>query len=36
MLTENVRLMRQMFLPIAILEHHQMIDPKLNVYEICE
>jgi len=36
MLTENVRLMRQMFLPIAILEHHQMIDPSLNVYEICE
>ena len=36
MLTENVCLMRQMFLPIAILEHHQMIDPKLNIYEICE
>jgi len=28
--------MRQMLLPIAIVEHHQMIDPRLNVYEICE
>ena len=27
--------MRQMLLPIAIVEHHQMIDQSLNVYEIC-
>ena len=36
MLTENVRMMRQKFMPIAILEHHQMIDPVLDVYDICE
>jgi hypothetical protein len=36
MLTENVRMMRQKFMPIAILEIHQMIDPVLNEYDICE
>jgi len=36
LLTENERMMRQKFLPIAVLEHHQMIDPVLNVYDICK
>jgi len=36
MLTENQRMTRQKFLPIAILEHHQMNDPALNVYNICD
>jgi hypothetical protein len=36
MLTESVRMMRQKSMPIAILEHHQLIDPVLNEYDICE
>jgi hypothetical protein len=36
MSADNVRMMRQKFMPIAILEHHQMIDPVLNVYDIYE
>jgi hypothetical protein len=35
-LTENERMMRQKFTPIAVLEHHQMIDPVLSVYDICD
>ena len=29
-------MVRQKFMPIAILEHHQMIDPVLDVYDICD
>lgn len=36
MLTENERMTRQKFMPIAILEHHQMIDPVLDAYDICD
>ena len=36
MLTENERMMRQKFMPIAVLEHHQMIDPVLSDYDICD
>lgn len=36
MLTENERMMRKKFMPIAVLEHHQMIDPVLDVYDICD
>ena|SRR5579871_4198143 len=36
MLTESERMMRQKFMPIAVLEHHQMIDPVLDVYDICD
>jgi hypothetical protein len=36
MLTENQRVMWQKFMPIAVLEHHQMIDPVLDVFDICE
>jgi hypothetical protein len=34
--TANERIMRQKFMPIAVLEHHQMIDPVLSVYDICD
>lgn len=27
---------RRLFMPIAVIEHHQMFNPKLNVYDICE
>jgi hypothetical protein len=36
MLTENTRMMRTMFMPITIQEHHQMIDPVLSNYGICD
>jgi hypothetical protein len=36
MLTENERMMRKKFMPIAVLEHHQMIAPVLSVYDICD
>ena len=29
-------MMRQKFMPIAVLEHHQMIDPVLSDYDICD
>lgn len=35
-MTENERMMRKKFMPIAVLEHHQMIDPVLSVYDICD
>jgi hypothetical protein len=35
-LTENQRMIRQKFMPIAVLEHHQMIDPAVDAYDICE
>ena len=28
--------MREVLMPIAVLEHHQMVDPVLSPYEICE
>jgi hypothetical protein len=34
--TENERMMRELFLPIAVLEHHQMIDPVLSTYDISD
>jgi hypothetical protein len=36
MLTEDQRMMRQKFMPIAVLEHHQMIDPVLDMFDVCE
>jgi hypothetical protein len=36
MLTENERMMRKKFMPIAVLEHHQMIGPVLSAYDICD
>jgi hypothetical protein len=36
MLTENEGMMRKKFMPIAVLEHHQIIDPVLSVYDICD
>jgi len=36
MLTENERMMRKKFMPIAVLEHHQMLDPVLNAFDICD
>lgn len=35
-MTENERMMRQMFLPIAVLEHHLMTEPALSPYDICD
>jgi hypothetical protein len=36
MLTENERIMWESFRAIAVLEHHQMIDPVLDIYDICD
>ena len=32
---ENERMMRERFMPIAVLEHHQMTDPVLSPSDIC-
>jgi len=34
--TDNEREMRELFMPIAVLEHHQMIDPVLSPDDICD
>jgi hypothetical protein len=30
------RELRQLFMPIAVVEHHQMLGPRLDVYDICD
>jgi len=27
---------RRLFMPIAVMEHHQMLHPQVDVYDICE
>jgi hypothetical protein len=34
--TENERMSRETFMPIAVLEHHEMVDPVLSPYDICD
>jgi hypothetical protein len=33
---EEVQEMWDLFMPIAIVEHHQMIEPTLDKYDICK
>ena len=35
-MTDSQREIRQRFMPIAVLEHHQMVDPVLSPYDICD
>jgi hypothetical protein len=35
-MTENTRLFRQWFMAIAVAEHHQMTNPVLSTYDICD
>jgi hypothetical protein len=35
-MTDKEREMRELFLPIAVLEHHQMVDPVLSTYDISD
>ncbi|KIP88633.1 MULTISPECIES: hypothetical protein [Pseudomonas] len=32
----RVKRARALFMPIAVLEHHAAVDPKLSIYEICD
>src|SRR4051794_3290196 len=36
LVTDSERETRELFLPIAVLEHHQMVDPVLSPYDICD
>ena len=35
-MTGNEREARQLFVPIAVVEHHHMVDPVLSPYDICD
>ncbi len=35
-MNEKDREMRQLFIPIAVIEHHHMLEPALSVYDICD
>ena len=35
-MTEREREIRELFMPIAVLEHHQMVDPALSPFDICD
>jgi hypothetical protein len=36
MLTDDQRKSREVFIAIAVIEHHQMIEPKIDTYRICD
>ena len=35
-MTDHERTMRELLMPIAVLKHHQMVDPALSTYDICD
>ena len=35
-MTDTEREMRRLFMPIAVLEHHQLVDPVLSPYDISD
>ena len=36
MIDEKVKLARELFMPIAVFEHHQLANDELDVYDICK